>query len=198
MAKQVSTRRIKNRPRGGTGRSADTSAEVVRTPAVRREPRELTAKLGRRVAAYGPRSNDHREPSKVDCRFRRGVERNARIATRFFTIVAMALVLGALASPQAGAQGSRRDDIVFGPSGHPIAGAAITVCQPSVTGTPRAPLATLHTDATLTTTSPNPFQADGIGNYHFYAPAGRYLIQISGPQITGALNYPDVIQIGRV
>jgi hypothetical protein len=105
----------------------------------------------------------------------------------------LALVLGALASPQASAQGSRRDDIVFGPSGHPITGATITVCQPTATGTPCAPLATLYTDATLTTTSPTPFQADGIGNYHFYAPARRYLIQISGPQITGALNYPDVI-----
>ncbi|MGB7751837.1 MAG: glycosyl hydrolase family 28-related protein, partial [Candidatus Acidiferrales bacterium] len=112
---------------------------------------------------------------------------------RFFTIFALALIMGGLASPQAKAQGSRRDDIVFGPTGHPIAGATVTVCQATATGTPCAPLATLYTDATLTTTSPNPFQADGIGNYHFYAPAGRYLIQISGPQITGTLNYPDVI-----
>jgi hypothetical protein len=56
MAKQASARKIKNRPRGRTGRNADTSAEVVRTPAVRREPRELTAKLGRRVAAHSPRA----------------------------------------------------------------------------------------------------------------------------------------------
>jgi len=108
-------------------------------------------------------------------------------------IVALTLTLSALASPQASAQGSRRDDIVFGPTGHPIAGATITVCQATATSTPCAPLAALYTDATLTTTAPNPFQADGIGNYHFYAPAGRYLIQISGPQITGTLNYPDVI-----
>jgi hypothetical protein len=45
----------------------------------------------------------------------------------------------------------------------------------------------------VTVTSPNPFQADGIGKYHFYAPAGRYVVQISGPQISGALTYPDVI-----
>ncbi len=55
------------------------------------------------------------------------------------------------------------------------------------------PLATVYTDATLTTTSANPFQTDGIGNYHFYAPAGRYLLQISSPQINGTLTYPDVI-----
>jgi hypothetical protein len=55
------------------------------------------------------------------------------------------------------------------------------------------PLAMVYTDATLTTTSANPFQTDGIGNYHFYAPAGRYLLQISSPQINGTLTYPDVI-----
>jgi hypothetical protein len=114
-------------------------------------------------------------------------------AVRFFTIFALALIMGGLASPQVSAQGSRQDDIVFGPFGHPIAGATITVCQATATGSPCAPLATLCTDATLTTVSPNPLQADGNGNYHFYAPAGRYLIQITGPQITGTLNYPDVI-----
>jgi hypothetical protein len=111
------------------------------------------------------------------------------------TVLAVALTFAAfvcLAGPAA-AQGSRKDDIVFGPSGHPIAGATVTVCQPTATGTPCAPLATIYTDATMTVVAPNPFQADGIGNYHFYAPAGRYLLQITGPQITGALTYPDVI-----
>ncbi len=95
--------------------------------------------------------------------------------------------------PSARAQGSRKDDIVFGPDGHPVAGATVRVCQATATGTPCTPLATVYTDATLTTTSTNPFQTDGIGNYHFYAPAGRYLIQISSPQISGILTYPDVI-----
>ncbi len=103
-----------------------------------------------------------------------------------------ATMLAALA-PSSGAQGSRKDDIVFGPDGHPVAGATVRVCQATATGTPCTPLATVYTDATLTTTSTNPFQTDGIGNYHFYAPAGRYLIQISSPQISGTLTYPDVI-----
>lgn len=64
-------------------------------------------------------------------------------------------------------QGSRKDDIVFGPSGHPIAGATVRVCQTTATGTPCTPLATLYTDTTLTTTAPNPLLADGIGNYHY-------------------------------
>ena len=67
------------------------------------------------------------------------------------------------------------------------------VCMATATGTPCSPLATLYTDATLTMTAANPFQTDGIGNYHFYAPAGRYTVQISGPQITSTITYPDVI-----
>ena len=103
------------------------------------------------------------------------------------------VALLALLAPVAHAQGSRRDDIVFGPGGHPVAGATVTVCQASATGTPCAPLATLYTDATLTVPTANPLQTDGIGNYHFYAPAGRYVVQISGPGISGMLTYRDVI-----
>jgi hypothetical protein len=99
----------------------------------------------------------------------------------------------ALVSAQVRGQGSRKDDIVLSPSGHPVAGATIRVCQAGATGTPCSPLATIYTDATLTVTSANPFQSDGIGNYYFYAPAGRYMLQISGPGITGTLTYPDAI-----
>ena len=104
-------------------------------------------------------------------------------------VVASATMLAAMAS----AQGSRKDDIVFGPDGHPVASATVRVCLATATGTPCTPLALVYTDATLATTSANPFQTDGIGNYHFYAPAGRYLLQISSPQINGTLTYPDVI-----
>lgn len=106
------------------------------------------------------------------------------------TVLAICALLSA---PAAEAQGSRKDDIVFGPTGHPIAGATVTVCQPAATGTPCAPLAAIYTDATLTVPAANPFQTDGIGNYHFYAPAGRYQVQVSGPGITGTVTYPDVI-----
>jgi hypothetical protein len=44
------------------------------------------------------------------------------------------------------AQGSRRDDIVFGPAGHPLSNATVTVCASSATGMPCSPLAQLHTD----------------------------------------------------
>lgn len=110
-------------------------------------------------------------------------------------IYAVAAVLAAiaLASPSVRAQGSRKDDVVFGPAGHPVSGATIRVCTATATGTPCSPLATISTDATLTVPAPNPFQSDGIGNYHFYAPAGRYELQITGPGITGTITYPDVI-----
>ena len=91
------------------------------------------------------------------------------------------------------AQGSRKDDIVLGPTGHPVPGATVTVCQATATGTPCSPLAIIYTDATLTVSAANPLQTDGLGNYHFYAPSGRYVIQISGPTITGTQTYRDVI-----
>jgi Pectate lyase superfamily protein len=118
--------------------------------------------------------------------------RGGRHHTAVTAVVFCALVFAAV-TPQAHAQGSRKDDIVFGPSGHPVANATVQVCQAGATGTPCAPLATIYTDATLTVAAPNPFQTDGLGNYHFYAPAGRYMVQISGPGITGTITNPDVI-----
>ena len=107
--------------------------------------------------------------------------------------LATVLFFGALGASCAHAQGSRKDDIVFGPDGHPIGNATITVCQSTATGAPCTPLATIYTDATLSVPSQNPFQSDGIGNYHFYAPAGRYVIQITAPQISGTQTFPDAI-----
>ncbi len=115
-----------------------------------------------------------------------------RAARGLLALLAAGAVMLSL-SPFADAQGSRHDDIVFGPSGHPIANATVRVCQSGATGTPCSPLATIYTDATMTATSANPFQTDGIGNYHFYAPAARYVVQISAPSITGTITNPDVI-----
>ena len=122
---------------------------------------------------------------------------NTRAAVRTASWICVTLAAFAIGeilfAPVASAQGSRKDDIVFGPSGHPVAGATITVCQPTATGTPCTPLATIYTDVTLTVPATNPFKGDGIGNYHFYAPAGRYIVQITSPNITGTITYSDVI-----
>jgi hypothetical protein len=115
------------------------------------------------------------------------------LATRAVSLTALAALALLAAAPGLYAQGSRKDDIVFGPAGHPVSGATVRVCQPTATGTPCTPLATIYTDATLSVTAPNPLQTDGIGNYHFYAPAGRYQLQISSPQISGTITQADVI-----
>ncbi|MGH9682179.1 MAG: glycosyl hydrolase family 28-related protein [Candidatus Acidiferrales bacterium] len=99
----------------------------------------------------------------------------------------------ALSAPVSCAQGSRKDGIVFGTTGHPVSEATVTVCQSTATGTPCSPLAAIFTDATLAVPASNPFQTDGLGNYHFYAPAGRYMLQFSGPAIKGTVTIPDVI-----
>jgi hypothetical protein len=125
--------------------------------------------------------------SRVNCSAGRRLWRSGAATL----LIAIAAVMAS--APSAWGQGSRKDDVVFGATGHPVSNATVTVCLATATGTPCTPLATLYTDATLTATAANPFQTDGIGNYHFYAPAGRYLVQISGAQITGTRTYPDVI-----
>jgi len=119
--------------------------------------------------------------------------RRAAIRAAAIALAAALLAAAAAPAPALHAEGSRKDDIVFGPDGHPVSGATVRVCQPTATGTPRTPLAAIYTDATLSVASANPFQTDGIGNYHFYAAAGRYQIQISSPQISGTITQPDVI-----
>jgi hypothetical protein len=194
MAMQASASRTRAGGGSARRRGAGAPAATVMRATRSRGVRGVAAKMS------GSGETGGANGKRCDVQFSRGVsnlqrklKRDRSAAVRFFTIFALALIIGGLGSPQTNAQGSRRDDVVFGSTGHPIAGATVTVCQAAATGTPCAPLATLYTDATLTTTAANPFQADGIGNYHFYAPAGRYLKQISGPQITGTLNYPDVI-----
>ena len=110
--------------------------------------------------------------------------------THLAAIALAAIALATIAAPAARAQGSRKDDIVFGPAGHPVAAPTITVCAPTATGTPCSPLAAIFTDATLTVPAANPFQDDGIGNYHFYALAGRYQLQITGPASTACKLFP--------
>ena len=98
--------------------------------------------------------------------------------------IATLLVWTIIGTGAARAQGSRKDDIVLNEQGRPVAGATITVCVGDSNNIPCTPLATLYTDQTLTVQSPNPFQSDGMGNYHFYAAPGRYTVQVSGSGIT--------------
>jgi len=98
--------------------------------------------------------------------------------------IAVLLAWAVMAAGVMKAQGSRKDDIVLNEQGRPVAGATITVCVGDSNNVPCTPLATLYTDETLTVQSPNPFQADGLGNYYFYTEPGRYTVQVSGSGIT--------------
>ena len=99
-------------------------------------------------------------------------------------VLALAGVLAG--PPQAGAQGSRKDDMVMNARGVPQAGAFVAICaQPANTSTtPCSPLANLYSNAALTQALANPITTDGLGNYLFYAAPGKYTIQIYGPGIT--------------
>jgi hypothetical protein len=127
---------------------------------------------GRRKAA-GPRTCATKAPARL--------ERIARVAAM------LGLVLAA-AGPWAAAsraQGSRKDDIVFNTRGQPLAGAQVRVCTSSATTTsPCTPLANIYSDLALSQALANPTATDGLGNYNFYAAAGRYVIEVSGPGIT--------------
>jgi hypothetical protein len=93
------------------------------------------------------------------------------------------------------AQGSRFDSVAQrNVQGFlaPIAGATITVCTSSATGTPCTPLVptspvTLCTDSTCSTAATNPFLADSNGNWGFWALPGTYKVSITAPGVTGQL-----------
>src|SRR5579872_632727 len=105
---------------------------------------------------------------------------------------AVAAVVFLIGSAAAFAQGSRKDDVVFNAQGRPMAGAGVRVCTASATGQPCSPLASIYSDAALTQALANPIATDGLGNYTFYAAAGRYEIEISGAGIT-TKQLPNVI-----
>jgi len=111
-------------------------------------------------------------------------------------LLAIVLATGAAGvwAPEAGAQGTRKDDIVINSRGFPQGGANVAVCaQPAVTTTtPCSPLANLFSNPGLTQALVNPLTTDGLGNYSFYAAPGKYTIQIYGTGITTKV-IPDVI-----
>ena len=84
------------------------------------------------------------------------------------------------AAGPAGAQGSRKDDVIINAQGRPLAGATVRICTAAATGQPCTPLANIYSNQTLTQALANPLSTDGLGNYFFYAAPGRYTIEISG------------------
>ena len=119
--------------------------------------------------------------------------RGASILVKTSLLVVVLLAQAWWPGPVMG-QGSRKDDIVLGPRGNPVAGASVAVCiQPASTSTvPCSPLANLYSNAALTVPIANPVTADGLGNYHFYAAPGKYTLQFYSSQLNTTV-LPDVI-----
>lgn len=90
------------------------------------------------------------------------------------------LLLFFLLATSVAAQGSRHDGFVITTSGRPVAGASIRVCNYGSVGFPCPSLSLLYSDILLSVPLSNPTQTDASGNFHFYALASRYDIQISG------------------
>jgi hypothetical protein len=108
-----------------------------------------------------------------------------RAERRGVCVGALVLIL-LCATPGLRAQGVRYDNIVLGPRGGPVGAASIAVCAAgaSTSTTPCSPLATIYSDEALTQPLANPFQADSLGNYGFWAAPGHYVVQIYGAGVT--------------
>ncbi len=115
-----------------------------------------------------------------------------RVTRHLLVSALFTMMVVAACATTAGAQGSRKDDVVFNAQGRPMAGASVRVCTSEATGQPCTPLALIYSDAALTQALANPLSADGLGNYNFYAAPGRYEIEISGPGIV-TKQIPNVI-----
>src|SRR5689334_3813383 len=93
------------------------------------------------------------------------------VARKLMLLVALAAMW--LAPQCVYAQGAQYTTIALNVLGHPLAGVSIAVCNSTATigsaATPCSPLVTIYTDETLSTVAPNPFTADSLGNYTFYA-----------------------------
>ncbi|HXL23027.1 MAG TPA: hypothetical protein VOA78_11215 [Candidatus Dormibacteraeota bacterium] len=120
-----------------------------------------------------------------------GFERATSMAFLWALLALVLHVLPGVVGP-VHAQGTRKDDVVFNSRGVPLAGATVRVCAQPATGQPCTPLALIYSDPALTQALANPTTSDGLGNYHFYAAPGKYMVEISGPGIT-TKQTPDVI-----
>jgi len=101
-------------------------------------------------------------------------------------LMGLAFALACLLAVGARAQGVRYDNIVLGPRGTPVAAAQIAVCTAAAVRTtaPCSPLAQIYSDQALSQPLANPFQADSLGNYGFWAQPGHYVVQLYGTGLT--------------
>lgn len=92
-----------------------------------------------------------------------------------------------LCAQDAHGQGTQYRSDVRSTPGPVVPGATITVCAGTadVTKVPCFPTTPIFQDAGLSVPASNPLQADGDGNYSFYASAGPYVFSITGRGLPG-------------
>lgn len=85
------------------------------------------------------------------------------------------------------AQGTLQQSDVRSTPGPVVPGATVTICTTAspLSLIPCFPKATIYTDPAMAVPSVNPITADGNGNYQFYAPAGTYVISVTGQGLPG-------------
>jgi hypothetical protein len=110
------------------------------------------------------------------------------------------LGLAFFAALPASAQNTRVDGIALTRGGAPAPGANVAILSPqpaNTTTAPGSPLAALCLNLTDTLCGqPNPVQADGLGNYHFYIATGTtYTRQIYGSGLSTLVS-PDQLAGG--
>ena len=87
--------------------------------------------------------------------------------------------------------GSQASSVLRSTAG--ASGATIRVCTSTASGTPCSPLANIYTDAALTVPKSNPFAADSVGNYGYYASPRIYKEQVTvgGSTFTQMVTVPE-------
>ena len=116
---------------------------------------------------------------------------------KYFRSALGALLLVCLLAVSAHAQNTLFNSDVRSTPGPVVPGALVTICvsTASTTVTPCSPKATIYVNASGTLTSQNPITADGNGNYSFYAPAGTYVVSVTGRGLPGR-TYTIMIPCG--
>lgn len=100
-----------------------------------------------------------------------------------------ALLLAPLFGTSVFAQGYHYQSVVFNQRGTILGNARITVCTSVGVGQPCAPTANVYEDAALSGLKVNPFYADNVGNFDFWAAPGTYVVTITGQGITGGETF---------
>lgn len=115
-------------------------------------------------------------------------------------LIAVMFAAACFAALPASAQNTRVDGIALTRGGAPAPGANVAILSPqpaNTTTAPGSPLAALCLNLTDTLCGqPNPVQADGLGNYHFYIATGTtYTRQIYGSGLSTLVS-PDQLAGG--